>query len=349
MLQPLSNPMYDNSIIKRKTADSEPCRDTEGSQPKHPRLELRDAYAGSPSSSSASTPGRQTPDNQGLSNLGTTTADRQGLELQRVEQTQTVLPHIYNRKIVLAPPTPASTPASASAPAPAPASAPSAPPALPALPAPLVPAAAFTLPAPSVTYPHPAPPLNQISHAPDWCPTAPTAPPRYDLSQLPQRIAHQTQPAQQPGQLSQTRTAIFTNDISEEQARSIPLILHYARPIKYGEGGGVTSKDVMQTTTLRMCQSVDDFFARVSESIGDRTCSVIKGAVLELSTVGCAPWLPRFIPRGDTLGWRLFRDSIALDLQSVGNTIAQVSVKAYLEMPTVKNTGFYFGHGHNDQ
>lgn len=79
-------------------------------------------------------------------------------------------------------------------------------------------------------------------------------PPRYDLSQLPQ-----------------TRTAIITNDISEEQASNIPLILHYARPVRYSEGGGVTSKDVMQTTTLKMCQSVDDFFVRVSESIGDRT------------------------------------------------------------------------------
>ena len=43
----------------------------------------------------------------------------------------------------------------------------------------------------------------------------------------------------------------------------------------------------------------------------------------------------------------MFRDSVALDLHSVGNMIAQVSVKAYLEMPTIKHTGFYFGH--NDQ
>ena len=93
--------------------------------------------------------------------------------------------------------------------------------------------------------------------------------------------------------------------------------------------------------------TVDKFSARVSESIGDGTCSVVKGAVLELSTVGCAPWLPRFIPRGDTLGWKLFRDSVALDLQSVDNTVAQVSVKAYLEVPTIRHTGFYFGH--NDQ
>ena len=86
------------------------------------------------------------------------------------------------------------------------------------------------------------------------------------------------------------------------------------------------------------------FFARASESIGDRTCSVVKGALLGLSTVECAPW---FIPRGGTFGWELFRGSVPLGLQSVGNTVAQVSVEAYLEMPTIRHTGLHFGH--NDQ
>lgn len=85
--------------------------------------------------------------------------------------------------------------------------------------------------------------------------------PRYDPSQLTQRNAHQAPPAQVPSRLSQTRTAIITNDISEEQTSNISLILHYDRPIRYGEGGGMTSKDVMQTTTLKMCQSVDEFFS----------------------------------------------------------------------------------------
>ena len=86
-------------------------------------------------------------------------------------------------------------------------------------------------------------------------------PPRYDISQLPQRNAYQALPSQPPSRLSQTRTAIITNGISEEQASNIPLILYYAQPIRYGEGDGVTFKDVMQTTTLKRCQSVDDFLS----------------------------------------------------------------------------------------
>ena len=75
MLQYFS--MYESSIPKRKTTDSEPRKDMEGSPPIYPRLEPGDVFAGSPSPSTDTT-GHETPDNQGISNLAAAAADRQG-------------------------------------------------------------------------------------------------------------------------------------------------------------------------------------------------------------------------------------------------------------------------------
>ena len=76
MLQYFS--MYESSIPKRKATNSKPRKDMEGSPPKYYRLEPGDVFAGSPSPF-ADTTGHETPDNQGISNLGIAAADRQGL------------------------------------------------------------------------------------------------------------------------------------------------------------------------------------------------------------------------------------------------------------------------------